>query len=65
MAEEALQDFSRKSAQTSSVKFENLQSALVRSMLRFRNLTGSYFDSAAQAKYQNHDSMLKDDHKTG
>jgi len=32
-----------------------LRSVLIRSMLRFRNLTGSQFDSAANHKYQQHD----------
>jgi magnesium-transporting ATPase (P-type) len=36
---------------------EQLRSALVRAMLRFRSHTGSQFDSAAQAQYQSHDSF--------
>jgi len=36
---------------------ENLKRSVVRAMLRFRNITGSTFDSAAQAKYQAHDTM--------
>lgn len=27
-------------------------------MLRFRNLTGSHFSSAAQAKFQDHDTVV-------
>ena len=33
------------------------KSQIVRAMLRFRNLTGSQFDSAAQAELQNHDAF--------
>ncbi len=36
---------------------ERMRSALVRAMLRFRNQTGSQFDSAAQAQYQKHDKI--------
>jgi len=32
-----------------------LRAGIIRSLLRFRNLTGAAFDSAAQAKYQKHD----------
>jgi len=32
-----------------------LRKMVVRSMLRFRNLTGAQYDSAAQARFQNHD----------
>jgi len=38
-------------------KDENLKRSVIRAMLRFRNVTGSTFDSAAQAKYQAHDTM--------
>lgn len=33
-----------------------LRKMVVRSMLRFRNLTGAQYDSAAQARFQNHDA---------
>jgi hypothetical protein len=36
-------------------KEEKLKNTLVKTMLRFRNQTGSNFESAAQAKYQVHD----------
>jgi len=45
-----------------SIKDRNegkVREAVIRSMLRFRNLTGGQFDSAAQAKFQNHDEMVK------
>jgi len=38
-------------------KDETLKRSVIRAMLRFRNITGSTFDSAAQAKYQAHDTM--------
>jgi len=38
-------------------KDENLKRSVIRAMLRFRNITGSTFDSAAQAKFQAHDAM--------
>jgi len=38
-------------------KDETLKRSVIRAMLRFRNITGSAFDSAAQAKYQAHDVM--------
>jgi len=38
-------------------KDETLKRSVIRAMLRFRNLTGSTFDSAAQAQYQHHDVM--------
>jgi len=34
-----------------------LKASIVRSMLRFRNLTGTKFDSAADAKNQDHDKF--------
>ena len=45
-----------------------LRQTLIRSMLRFRNMTGASFDSAAQARYQQHDqpmtkSQIVDDEK--
>lgn len=36
-----------------------LRANIVRSMLRFRNLTGSKFDSAAEAKNQDHDKFVR------
>lgn len=36
---------------------KNLRSVLVRAMMRVRNLTGSQFSSAAQARYQEHDRV--------
>jgi len=36
-----------------------LRKMVVRSMLRFRNLTGAQYDSAAQARFQNHDEAGK------
>lgn len=49
-----------------------LRTQIIRSMLRFRNLTGAQFDSAAQARFQNHDKAEgnvhqgnKDDSKHG
>jgi hypothetical protein len=35
-----------------------LKSAMIQSMLRFRNLTGSQFTSAAQAKFAEHDTYV-------
>lgn len=34
-----------------------LRKLVIRSMLRFRNLTGAQYDSAAQARYQTHDAV--------
>eukprot|EP00808_Paulinella_micropora_P016094 g82103.t1 len=40
----------------SSPSQRNLKGTVIEAMLRFRNLTGAQFDSAAQAKYQRHDA---------
>ena len=37
-----------------------LRQTLIRSMLRFRNMTGAGFDSAAEARYQVHDQPMTD-----
>lgn len=54
--------------QGSSVCMEDpkLRKRIVRSMLRFRNLTGAQFDSAAQARFQTHDlvSLSKTDQES-
>jgi len=51
-AEEALSTYEKR-----DVVDQNLSAVLIRSMLRFRNLTGSQFDSAAQARNQDHDEF--------
>jgi magnesium-transporting ATPase (P-type) len=35
-----------------------LRGAVIRAMLKFRNLTGAQFDSAAEAKFQQHDEQV-------
>jgi len=42
-----------------NVGSDKLQAAVIKSMLRFRNLTGSQYDSAAQARLQNHDKFVR------
>lgn len=42
-----------------------LRATIVRSMLRFRNLTGSKFDSAAEAKNQEHDKFVRSAEEKG
>jgi len=44
-------------------KDETLKRSVIRAMLRFRNLTGSTFDSAAEARFQAHDVMGSNDTK--
>jgi len=56
VANEELEKLSKRKDED-SLGGDALKSAIIRSILRFRNLTGSQFDSAATAKYQHHDSV--------
>jgi len=58
--EEKLQEFYEREPEKYSDP--SLASAVVLAMLRFRNLAGSQFDSAADAKNQKHDIDEKKHH---
>jgi len=58
-SEEALKQLERNRLSIKDRNEGKVREAVVRAMLRFRNLTGGQFDSAAQAKWQNHDPMIK------
>ena len=49
---------------STSVDDVQLRKMVIRSMLRFRNLTGAQYDSAAQARFQNHDPVGSHEQKT-
>ena len=40
-----------------SITLSNMRSAVIRSILRFRNVSGPIFNSAAKSKYQSHDPL--------